>query len=454
MKKEQYSDNYLEELGVDPETPEAADLTRSEEELEQLVQESLAEDFGDAFPEEQPQEEAYDYQEEELEDIPQEVYRKAPLLRKLRPKMKGTYGFLGIPHILATAIWLALILFIGGSIGQIGWACATDLLALGKDPQTVSITLEAKEPIDQVALKLQEAGLIRYPKLFVMFAKFKGSDNLLFGTINFNNSAEDEEKVVYDYNALMNKLSYRKRSRKTVDIMIPEGYNCAQIFALLEEEGVCPAADLEAYAMNGELKEFWFMEGVKRDHKYCLEGFLFPDTYEFYLNDTPESILNKFLSNFNYRFSDDMKASLAALNARLGKNYTVYDVLTLASIVEREAANGDEAYIIASVFYNRLTDPNFYPKYLGSDATILYATEYRDKDTLTSNDAINASPYNTYTTAGLPPTPIANPGLSSLKAAVDPDKTDYLYFMLDKEAGVHRFSKTLAQHEALRKQLG
>ena len=236
--------------------------------------------------------------------------------------------------------------------------------------------------------------------------------------------------------------------------MIPEGYNCSQIFTLLEEEGVCPVSDLEAYAIDGELEEYWFLQDVQRGHKYCLEGFLFPDTYEFYLNETPENIFNKFLANFNRRYSDDLRTLQLALKQRFGKEFTVYEVLTIASIVEKEAANPDEALTVASVFYNRLTNPNFNPKYLGSDATILYATQFRDKDTLTDDAAINASPYNTYTHTDLPPTPISNPGVSSLKAALNPAKTNYLYFMLDKSTGTHRFSETLAQHEALRSQLG
>ena len=444
MRKKRNENNYPGELGPDEEALAAAGLTRPEEdELERVVQESLAENFSDAFAEEPASAE-----EDPIEETLPEEPRKKPLLRKLRPKMKGTYGLWGIPHIVATVIWIALIAFIGGSLGQLGWACAADLLALGKEPMKVTIALSADDTVSEAAVKLQEAGLIRYPQLFELFAKLTGKgENLLFGNISFNDATEEEELVVYDYNALMNKLSYRKRSTATREVMIPEGYNCAQIFTLLEEEGICPASELEAYAIDGELNEYWFLQGVERGHKYCLEGFLFPDTYEFYLNETPENVFNKFLANFDRRYSDEMRTLQLALKQRYSKEFTVYEILTIASIVEKEAANPDEALTVASVFYNRLTSPNFNPKYLGSDATILYATQYRDKETLTTDDAINASPYNTYTHTGLPPTPISNPGVSSLKAALNPAKTNYLYFVLDKNAGVHRFSETLAQHE-------
>lgn len=451
MRKKKNTDSYPGELGSDEAALAAAGLVRPEEdELERVVQESLEENFSDVFSEDSIVDEP-----EEAAPISKENPEPPELLRKLRPKAKGSYGLLGIPHILATAIWVLLILFIGGSIGQLGWACAADLLALGKEPIQATISLAADDTVSEAAVKLQDAGLIRYPQLFELFAQLTGKgEHLLFGNISFNDAAEEGEPVVYDYNALMNKLSYRKRSTVTREVMIPEGYNCAQIFTLLEEEGICPAADLEAYAAEGELGDFWFLQDVQRGHKYCLEGFLFPDTYEFYLNETPENVLSKFLSNFEYRYSDELRTLQLALKQRYGKEFTTYEILTIASIVEKEAANPDEALTVASVFYNRLTNPNFNPKYLGSDATILYATQYRDKDTLTDDNAINANPFNTYTHTGLPPTPIANPGVSSLKAALNPAKSNYLYFMLDKSTGTHRFSETLAQHEALRSQLG
>jgi hypothetical protein len=172
-----------------------------------------------------------------------------------------------------------------------------------------------------------------------------------------------------------------------VDIMFPEGYNCAQIFALLEEKGVCTVADLEAYAAEGELSDYWFLEGVERGHKYCLEGYLAPDTYTFYTNDEPGRVLEKFLAEFDDRFTDKMKEDFATMQQRYnqalsdngyGNEYiannplTLHKLVTLASIVQKETANDAESYNIASVFYNRLTDPASHP-YLGSDATVYYA---------------------------------------------------------------------------------
>lgn len=399
----------------------------------------------------------YDELEPEIEEETEETVVNETTKNKSRNKSKKGYGLWGIPHIIATVIWLVLIVFIGTSLGRTVWLCAKDVLALGKESMSVSITVTENDDISDVAQKLKDAGLIEYPKLFEMFTKFTGkAEHMLTGTIHFNEelkTSPDAEALIYDYNALANALSYRKGSRVTVDVMIPEGYNCAQIFALLEEKGVCSAADLEKYAAEGELGDYWFLTGVQRGHKYCLEGFLFPDTYEFYMGDEPGRVIQKLLNGFDYRFTDRMKDKFMALNSKLGLNLSLRDVVIMASIVEKEKASDGEGYSIASVFYNRLKSSGSYP-YLQSDATIKYDVDYRSKGELVTDAQINASPYNTYTTKGLPAGPIANPGLSSLDAALDPEDTGYYFFIYDKSAGEHRFSKTLSEHTAWAKKLG
>lgn len=449
-----------EEIGPDEHAIAKAGLTHPDDmELQQIVQETMERDFGstdatDATCQFTPQ----TTENPQPDDTaPAEEPEKESLIRKFRPKGKKGYGLWGLPHVLSTAIWLALILAIGISLGRTAWLCAKDLLALGKESINVSITIEPDDDIDSVAQKLKEAGLIEYPRLFVLFTEFTGKgETLREGTIEFNAinpNDPDSGSLVYDYNALANALSYRGSIRVTVDVMIPEGYNCAQIFALMEEKGVCSAASLEKYAANGKLDSYWFLDGVERGHKYCLEGFLFPDTYQFYLNDDPERVLEKMLNGFDNRFSDRMIDKLMALNEATGLKMTLRDVVTMASIVEKEKASDLEGYTISSVFYNRLRKPGSYP-YLQSDATIKYDVDYRSKGELITDAQINASPYNTYTKKGLPAGPIANPGLASLDAALDPEDTNYYFFIYDKNAGMHRFSKTLAEHNEWARKLG
>ena len=473
--------NTPKELGPDEIAVAAAGLTHPDDaELEKIIQETMAENWGDepaaqeaapapSKPETpaQPQKKAPQkarttrrstptrrmpvhsdvMQVEETEDSSDSTPKK--FFDRTRTPGSKPYGLWGIPHIVSSFIWLAVILAIGISVGRLGWLCATDLLALGKAPIEVTLTLEENEDIESVAQKLKDAGLIKYPKLFVLFTDMTGKcENMLAGTVQFNapNSGDPESsKIVYDYNALANALTYKKTEKSTVEVLIPEGYSCAQIFALLEEKGVCTARELEVYAANGELDDYWFLDGVERGHKYSLEGFLFPDTYKFYVGDKPRRVLEKFLDAFDNRFSDRLKDKYAMLNANLGLNLSIREVVIMASIVEKEKANDEEGYSIASVFYNRLTHAASYP-YLNSDATLLYDVEYYTGKGIT-NEQKAKSPYNTYTHRGLPAGPIANPGLASIEAALDPETTSYYYYVLDPENGVHQFSKTLAEHE-------
>lgn len=454
------------EIGLDEAAVAAAGLTHPDDmELERIVQETLAENWGDEFSQEQPQLNDTQYftasqepeQASEQEDVSDEQYeddvqdtpvQKKNFWQKLFALLCKGDGAFGIPHILATVIWGILIIAIGTSLGRTLWLCAADVLALGKTGQEITITVDVDDRLPDIADKLEKAGMIRYPGLFETFAKLTGKgNNILVGSITFS------EETIYDYNALINAMSYKGGSTVTVEVMIPEGYSCAQIFALLEEKGVCSASSLEKYAAEGELDPYWFLDGIERGHKYCLEGFLFPDTYEFYMDDDPRRVLEKFLDDFNYRFTSRMVDKFVALNTKTGLNLSLYEVITMASIIEKEKAANTEGYKISSVFYNRLINASTYP-YLNSDATILYATDYYNAGELVTDAQINASPYNTYTQTGLPPTPIANPGLSSLDAALEPEDTNFFYFILDREQGFHRFSTTLAEHERLEKELG
>ncbi len=382
--------------------------------------------------------------------------------RKGRPKRKKGYGLLGIPHLIATVIWLAIILAIGVSLGRMLWLCAADVLAFGREDKSVSVTISAEDTISDIADKLHSAGLIRYPGLFKLYAGLAVDDGeIATGTFTLN--------TLYDYHAIVNGMSSYSSFRNVVeDVLIPEGYNCRQIFELLEEKGICTVAELEEYAANGEFSDYWFLEGLERGDKYCLEGFLFPDTYDFYEGSTPREALGKMLTAFGKRFTDDMREQITTLNRTLSSmmrangcsesyiaenQFTVYEVVIVASLIEEEYASSAESAKIASVIYNRLTEDQAYERYLGIDAALLYALG-EHKETLTAEDLALDSPYNTRIYSGLVPTPITNPGLDSLKAALSPADTDYYYYILNPSTGTHVFSETLKEHEALQQKYG
>ena len=361
--------------------------------------------------------------------------------RKGRPKRKKGEGLLGIPNMLVTLVWLALILAIGVTAGRMLWVCAADVLAFGREDKPVTVTIYESDTMDDIIEKLYNNGLIRYRSLFKLYADISDAEEDIDPGIYDLNTR-------YDYHALVNMMSTSSSRTVVEGVLIPEGYTCRQIFSLLEEKRICTAQDLGAYAAKGELKDYWFLENVERGQEYCLEGFLFPDTYDFYKNSTPREVLEKLLDNFDVRFDEEMRAQIETLNANVvtGGNYTVREVAIVASMIEKEAAAPAEASNIAGVIYNRLFNWDGTPAYLNIDASIVYALN--GKTDLTREDLQVDSLYNTYTHTGLTPTPISNPGLSSLKAALSPASHNYYYYVLNPETGMHTFSTTYEEHSA------
>lgn len=414
-------------------------------------------EYRDAEYQDPPEELQEPEPEPEVQEAAPAVPRRERPAHKGRPRRRKGAGLLGIPHLIAAVIWLMVILAIGVSLGRIVWVCASDVLAFGRESKEVVVSIESSDDLETIAAKLQDAGLIRYPDLFLLYADLASIEEegkITSGTFTLN--------TIYDYNALVKAMAPSSGSRAVVeDVLIPEGFSCRQIFALLEEKGVCKASELEAYAASGELSDYWFLEGVERGDKYCLEGFLFPDTYDFYENSSPRQALEKMLSGFEYRFTEEMRAQIDTLNAQLADKmrangdseeyitshqFTIREVVTVASLIEKETSSNDESFNIASVIYNRLCSWGNNPRYLNIDATIIYALD--GKTDLTAEDMTVDSPYNTYRNAGLPPTAIANPGVASLTAALNPAETSYYYYVLDPDAGSHIFSKTYEEHQA------
>ena len=384
---------------------------------------------------------------------------------KRRPKHKKGYGLFGIPHILATCIWIGLAVIIGTSLGNVLWLMASDVLAFNQVPQTVTITITDEDTLDTIAEQLHEKELIRYPWLFKLFAEFTGkAEDISPGSFTLNKPDEDGEthNIVYDYNALLNSMRSYAAAREVVEnLLIPEGYTCKQIFQLLEDEGVCTVAELEEYAANGELSDYWFLEGVERGDKYCLEGYLFPDTYDFYVDDDPGRVLEKLLSAFDDRFTDKMHESLIEINdiysgrlrdAGYSEEYIaenqigIREVVIIASMIEKESASSDENYIISSVIYNRLVSDEF--PYLQIDATVVYAAGGEIEEVLEEHMQID-DPHNTYMYQGLPIGPIANPGRDALYAAMSPSDTDepYYYYVLNPDTWKHEFFSSYSDFE-------
>ncbi len=358
--------------------------------------------------------------------VKQDAPQSAPKQPDREPKKKKKHMSLQAT-ILSALVYLLGVLLISYGIATVGWTLANDVLALNKEELTASITIVSGESMDEIASDLQEAGLIEYPLLFKLFAAFTGKaedGKIVSGTY--------ELKTDMDYSALLTSIGPQSPVRSVVTVTIPEGYTMEEIFALLETNGVCSAEDLMEAAETEDF-DYDFLENVSATGANRLEGYLFPDTYEFYMQASATSVINKLLSNFETRFDEEMQAQVEELDM------TMEEVMIVASIIEKET-DGQDQKDIASVIYNRLSENNTETNgYLQMDSTIQYLLDER-KETLTAEDLAIDSPYNPYLYPGLPAGCICCPGLEAIEAALNPNETDYYYFYLGNDGTTRFFS--------------
>ena len=355
-----------------------------------------------------------------------------------------------IPGFIKGMMYLCCVAAAAILLAIIAWKCADDVCALTREDRVETVTVTDNTTVAQITDMLKEKDLIKYPWLFNLYCMFsKAEEKIDPGTYQLN--------AVFDYHALVYSMMETSENRATVEVTIPEGYEAEDIFILLEENGVCSAEALKEAAATYEF-DYWFLEGLEYGDYRRLEGYLFPDTYEFYVDDDPANALGRFLRNFDNKLTEDMQADLEELNASIRSqklaagfaeseivDLTIHDIIIVASLVEKETHGAAESGKIASVIYNRLCS-KLYPC-LNIDATIQYVLPER-KEILTNADKAVISPYNTYTRAGLPVGPIANPGISSIRAALYPVETDYYFYALDPIMGGHHFSETVYEHQS------
>lgn len=345
---------------------------------------------------------------------------------------------------LGGVMYFVFVICVSVILACLAWMAASDMLALNKRQFSAEVNLpmsifesETVETYDEngkrtgskrvthadieyMADALKNAGLIEYKWLFTAFCRFSHADTKV-------SPGEYELSSSYDYRALIQHMTPHSSGALTVKVTFPEGMNMRQMFQLLEQKEVSNFDELMEAASEYKFN-YSFLEELEEGDASRLEGYLFPDTYEFYVNMQASSAINKFLETFYYNFDEDMRQQVE----KSGRD--IREIVTIASMIEKEAANDEERGLIASVIYNRLNTG----MPLGIDATILYVhPEHEGAPTAEMLD--EDSPYNTRDRIGLPPTPICNPGLPSLKAALNPTTSNYYYYALDTETGVHRF---------------
>ena len=363
-------------------------------------------------------------------------------IRKSREMRSGCLGGL---------MYFVFVVSVSVILACLGWMAASDVLALNKPKTEAVVTLDdsvftdetitttdaegnpvektiSVADMDYVADQLKNEGLIEYKGLFKFYCKISHAAQKL-------DPGSYELSTDFDYRALVKKMNQGSGAAVTVDVTFPEGFNMKQIFERLAENKVSSYDDLMKAAADFSYNYSFLNEEDKGDASR-LEGYLFPDTYTFYVYMEPSSAIGKFLDNYNLKVTDEMKQQAADMG------YTMDQIVTIASMIEKEAANDEERAAIASVIYNRLAAG----MPLQIDATVQYAKG--NDEALTEADFQIDSPYNTYKNTGLPAGPICNPGLASIQAALNPDSTNYYYYALDTATKTHKFFSDYASHEA------
>lgn len=323
-----------------------------------------------------------------------------------------------------------------------------DYTGMAKSSHEADIVIDGSMNVDDIADTLHENGIIEMPWLFKTYINMTGKDKgFLDGEYTVNSTMS--------YSNIITLLKTVRQYTNTVTIMIPEGYNAMQIGELLEENLVCRADDFEKY-YRSKLEKYDFEEKitVSEDRFYALEGYLFPDTYEFYvIDDLPEKpnmdtsqyakqAAEKMYSNFESKVTNSMYARAKELGM------TFDQVITLASIIQKEGTNEENMANISSVFHNRLENMYEYP-HLQSDTTDHYIEDVIRPNIPSSSlalyeNVINA--YDTYTCEGLPAGPICSPGMEAINAALYPAETDYYYFLSSSD-GIFYYASTVEKHE-------
>lgn len=337
-------------------------------------------------------------------------------------------------------IYVAAMVLGSMLLAGIGWILANDLCALDKGDETYTVTIEEGDGVFKIASKLKKAGLIELKGFFVLYEIFTGAKNDIDpGTYELNTSM--------DYRSLVHNMydpdARRRAEEGLVLVTIPEGYSVQQIVDLLAEKGIATKEELVDAVSNFDFgEEYPFIDNSLTGQINRLEGYLFPDTYEFSTEKTAVFAIDTMLTNFNTKVSNELLSEIQE------SGYTFREIITMASIIEKEAIGDyEERTNVASVLYNRLNNPDAETAgLLQVDASIDYALRLEGKDRSEFSTELD-SPYNTYIHAGLPVGPICNPSLASIRAALNPSQTDYYYYALGTD-GVHHFFHTYSEHLA------
>ncbi len=350
--------------------------------------------------------------ETNLEDEPP-VYRKASKAKAKR--VKKVKSFVWVIVIFAVSLLLAFTILL--------FACEYLGIGFGKGGEC-TVEIDKGMSTSQIANELEQQGAITSPLLFRIYTKLAGYDgSYKYGVYNFPNEL--------GYKDIARMLQTEGAKAESVTVTIPEQSSMDDIMKILEENGVCTKSDFRNAVKNGSY-DFDFVDQIPvSEVHYKFEGYLFPDTYDFYCYDSKECAelaIRKMLQNLDSKLTKEVREQIK------NSGYTIHEILTMASVVELEAsASTKDMPNVAAVFFNRLESPNWQgPRRLESDPTMKYP--------------YGSGSYNTYQTEGLPPGPLCAPSESAILAAANPTKNfSATYFVTDKDMNFY-YNNSLSGH--------
>ena len=387
-----------------------------------------------------------------------EPVEQAPVVEEDDEKVgifRRIFGRLAV--VPKAVVYIALVLIVSAYLSYYIITIANDIFALVSDTREVTITIDENATHESVGKLLEEKGLIEYNWVYSIYMSYRSdgdsSSEYVPGDYTLNTN--------YNYSQLITVLTANNVKREIVRVTIPEGFTIEQIIDLLVTSGVGERdAYIEAinnYPYSWEFVKLLDEKGYSTDRKYRLEGYLYPDTYDFYTTEDEVYVINKMLNAFNDKFWRDFtrknskgESYQQTMLDKYGMDFD--DIVVLASMVQSEGGTVDDFYAISYVFHNRLSHPSSFPK-LESDATIQYALPERVSDS-TQLDPSYETPYNTYLYNGLPPGAISSPGLDALYATLFPTAPQTssgrdidAYFFVSNDAGKTYYASSKSGHE-------
>ena len=384
--------------------------------------------------------------------------RRAKKADQIRRKKKAKKN-----RTIFRTVWFAMILFASIMLGKYIMVGVNDMLAVGREEEkSVEITIPKDASIDEIADILIDNDVIQNKAFFKFYAFItKSTTGFTQGTFDIYTNK--------DYQALINYMQSDMNRIDVVTIQFTEGMSIQDYAKLLENNNVCSSEDFLDKCNSEDFDEdYEFLQDITNssDRYYRLEGYLFPDTYDFYIGEDPDSVVKKFLSNYRrklYRTKSrvegfEKKVTIEERAEALG--LTIEEVIKIASLIQAEAANSEDMYMVSSVIHNRLNTldsegMNEFGEggldYLQLDSTVYYPYDSINQIPATSRGTFEGT-YDTYTHKGLPDGPICNPGLEAIEAALSPADTDYYYFChkaaTDDSPAESYYAKTSSEHQA------